>query len=671
MVLFLFALPVCGLTRQKPVDSLYQQLAKAKDDSSRYYHLHRLYSFYEEIQKDSALMIAKKMLNLATKNMQNYSAITCMGMIGYQQIGLGDYAASLNILLKALALSEDSLKKVNNTWSIEAGTIGMQYQKKQESVIVKAIINHMLGNLLFNTGNVEQAELYFREAIDNGVAAGYKIRIGMGYMNLGRCFLIRNKLDSAFILLKQADSITQLGTNIKYLVNINTYFGDIVLLKGQRKQAYEYYRKGINYGIFYRNFNGLAQALYAMSNFFIKEKMPDSSLYYAKSCLKIIDSIGSSFSLLYVNKGAIYQNMYESFLLKNTSDSARKYYIIALEQKDSINRIRIRTLTSFQNTLFLNQLRLQSLEKEKIISDNRNRSYLFIASIILVAVVSVILLRSNRIKQKDNAFLQKTLGELKSTQSQLIQSEKMASLGELTAGIAHEIQNPLNFVNNFSEVSNELLDEMKTELDKGEITIAKEIAEDVKQNLVKINNHGKRADAIVKGMLQHSRSSTGQKELTDINTLCDEYLRLAYHGLRAKDKSFNASFEMKPDAALPKLMMAQQDIGRVILNLISNAFYAVNERKKQLPENYIPTVQVITRAEKNGASITVEDNGAGIPESVQQKIFQPFFTTKPAGEGTGLGLSLSYDIIKAHGGTINMESKEGEGTKFFIFLPTS
>lgn len=304
---------------------------------------------------------------------------------------------------------------------------------------------------------------------------------------------------------------------------------------------------------------------------------------------------------------------------------------------------------------------------ERLQSENKLNS-LQLKFIIVVAVLMIAIAVIAYIRYKQQ---QKLLEQLKDTQGQLIQAEKMASLGELTAGIAHEIQNPLNFVNNFSEVSNELIDEMKVELEKGEIESAKEIATDIQQNLEKINHHGKRADNIVKSMLQHSRSSTGQKELTDINTLCDEYLRLAYHGLRAKDKSFNAHFEMNADSTIPKLKLVQQDIGRVILNLISNAFYAVNERKKQDSADYTPSVTVSTRSEKNGVAIIVEDNGAGIPKSVQQKIFQPFFTTKPAGQGTGLGLSLSYDIIKAHGGSIDMESKEGEGTRFFIYLPTS
>jgi signal transduction histidine kinase len=264
---------------------------------------------------------------------------------------------------------------------------------------------------------------------------------------------------------------------------------------------------------------------------------------------------------------------------------------------------------------------------------------------------------------------EEALTELQATQKQLIQSEKMASLGELTAGIAHEIQNPLNFVNNFSEVSKELLDEMKQAMDKGDTEDAKEIMNDVIQNLEKINHHGKRADGIVKGMLQHSRNSSGQKELTDINALCDEYLRLAYHGLRAKDKSFNAKFETNFDETVGKLNVIPQDIGRVVLNLINNAFYAVSERKKLNEPGYEPTVSVSSFKDGNTIRIKVSDNGTGIPQKVLDKIFQPFFTTKPTGQGTGLGLSLSYDIVKAHGGELKVETRGGEGTEFIILLP--
>ena len=262
-----------------------------------------------------------------------------------------------------------------------------------------------------------------------------------------------------------------------------------------------------------------------------------------------------------------------------------------------------------------------------------------------------------------------TLNELKATQKQLIQSEKMASLGELTAGIAHEIQNPLNFVNNFSEVSNELLDEMTEEVRQGNYEAAKTIANDLRENLKKIVHHGKRADGIVKGMLQHSRSSSGAKESTDINILADEYLRLAYHGLRAKDKSFNAILKTDFDQQIGKVEVVPQDIGRVILNLITNAFYAVDKKWKQHANGFKPTVALNTRKKGDQILLTVSDNGDGIPEEILDKIFQPFFTTKPTGHGTGLGLSLAYDIVKAHGGELKVKTKEGEGTEFIISLP--
>ena len=271
--------------------------------------------------------------------------------------------------------------------------------------------------------------------------------------------------------------------------------------------------------------------------------------------------------------------------------------------------------------------------------------------------------------------LEESHTKLKGTQAQLIQAEKMASLGELTAGIAHEIQNPLNFVNNFAEVSHELIDEMKDGLDKGHLDEAKSIATDLQQNLEKITFHGKRADAIVKGMLQHSRASSGVKEPTDINALADEYLRLAYHGLRAKDKSFNATIKTDFDKTIGKIDVIPQDIGRVLLNLITNAFHAVSASfppKGEMP--YTPTVTVKTELWKSplgdlGAKISITDNGPGIPDAIKDKIFQPFFTTKPTGQGTGLGLSLSYDIVKAHNGELTVETKEGEGTTFTITLP--
>ena len=295
---------------------------------------------------------------------------------------------------------------------------------------------------------------------------------------------------------------------------------------------------------------------------------------------------------------------------------------------------------------------------------------------LLLLVITWLLYRNNKQKQKTNIQLQaqkdelqSALQQLKTTQAQLVMSEKMASLGELTAGIAHEIQNPLNFVNNFSDLNTELVADAESEIDKGNIGEVKTILNDIKENEQKINHHGKRADAIVKGMLQHSRTSSGTKEPTDINALADEYLRLAYMGFRTKEKSFNAILNTDYDNSIGKLNIVPQDIGRVFLNMYNNAFYAIMQRKKSEAEGYLPTLSVKTKKNDKDILISIMDNGPGIPQKIKEKIFHPFFTSKPAGQGTGLGLSLSYDIVKAHGGNITVNSVEGEFTEFLIQIP--
>ena len=337
---------------------------------------------------------------------------------------------------------------------------------------------------------------------------------------------------------------------------------------------------------------------------------------------------------------------------------------ITAEEKE----ILIKAIKKADSDLTIAEFKLERTEKVKRTT-----------AILLEETIEELEQKRKSVEETNNA-LQQSLDDLKAAQTQLVQAEKMASLGELTAGIAHEIQNPLNFVNNFSEVSKELLDEMKEEIEKGNYDEAKDIANYVIQNLEKINHHGKRAGDIVKGMLQHSRTSSGQKELTDINALADEYFRLAFHGLRAKDKTFNAAMKTDYDESIGLIKIIPQDIGRVILNLITNAFYVVTEKKKQLPEGYEPVVSVSTKKEMNKVIVKVTDNGNGIPQKILDKIFQPFFTTKPTGQGTGLGLSLAFDIVtKGHGGELKVETKQGEGlsdeasakagTTFIIELP--
>jgi two-component system NtrC family sensor kinase len=371
---------------------------------------------------------------------------------------------------------------------------------------------------------------------------------------------------------------------------------------------------------------------------------------------------------------------------KNDYKQAYDYQQVMLKAQDSLFSQQ-KTL-QVQNLTYSEQQRQDELKAAAIAYQDKVRFYALAGILAVVLLIMFILWFSNNARKKANRLLhqqnqqiqsqhqalEKTLAELNATQTQLVQREKMASLGELTAGIAHEIQNPLNFVNNFSEVNTEMLEELKAEIEKPKAErdeqLEVELINGLIENEKKINHHGKRADFIVKGMLQHSRTSTGEKQQTNINILADEFLKLSYHGLRAKDKSFNAELVTHFDANLPKVNIAQQDIGRVLLNLFNNAFYAVNQKQKTAGSDYKPEVTVSTSAEKNDLVIKVKDNGNGIPDAIKEKIMQPFFTTKPTGEGTGLGLSLSYDIvIKGHGGTLDVNSKEGEGSEFVVRLP--
>lgn len=387
--------------------------------------------------------------------------------------------------------------------------------------------------------------------------------------------------------------------------------------------------------------------------------------YLLKAYKVSVDEKGLPLQLKYLKElGDFYKAQNNAELSGKYFD---QYFKVDEEQQKNLDQFKIAQYEIDQND---KQQRdhINQLKQEKAVQDYQisRRNALLWGSLVVLLLISGLLVFIYRQLQINK----KTLISLRQTQRQLIQSEKMASLGELTAGIAHEIQNPLNFVNNFSEVNIELLEEMEAELKRGDIDEAIDIAGDIKQNLEKIGHHGKRADGIVKGMLQHSRASSGQKEPANINTLADEYLRLAYHGLRAKDKSFNSELATDFDEKLPPVNMIPQDIGRVLLNLFTNAFYAVQQKQKTAGSDYKPLVELATRLKGNVVEITVKDNGTGIPDNVKDKILQPFFTTKPTGEGTGLGLSMSYDIVvKGHGGSINVDTQEGKYTEFTVVLP--
>jgi signal transduction histidine kinase len=504
-----------------------------------------------------------------------------------------------------------------------------------------------IGSIYFDLNKLDSATLYTRNAIRFSNSSGYKTYQGLMLMVMGKIYSKQKQLDSAKYYFRESLTVSREQGNVASEIATNIALA----------QLYE----------------GIAQT--------------DSLLYYANVSFKLASGLKVGTQI--ATSAELISN---AFKRKGNLDSALAYLSISKIMADSLSKAKTEKLTEFQNIGFEEQMKLEKKEQESEAYKNRIQTLGLFTGLGILSILAFIFYRNNRQKQKANMVLEKILVDLKSTQSQLIQSEKMASLGELTAGIAHEIQNPLNFVNNFSELSAELIEEMTVELNKGDIEEAKVISADIKQNLEKINHHGKRADAIVKGMLQHSRNSSGQKEPTDINALADEYLRLAYHGLRAKDKDFNATMKTDFDESIGNINMIPQDIGRVLLNLITNAFYAVNEKKKQLGDGYHPEVTISTKLalknspisqivnssigsnspisqSANSIIVSVADNGFGIPEPNRNKIFQPFFTTKPTGQGTGLGLSLSYDIIKSHGGELKVDSNEGEGAKFTITLP--
>ena len=649
--LLCYGLIVCLVTvaQNQSTDMLLRQLATVQQDTSKVLILANLGSTYRHSKMDSSLLYGHKAIDLANKIDFIRGKAIANGSLGLALIEKGDLAIALEFLLKALNISKEN--NLNAEVANNLRRIGLVYIDLQD---------------------YPKALSYIQQAFKMNETIGNKRKEVSESMDLGYIYEKMNQLDSALYFeqkaYRQIDVIRDLAAQL--FLNL----GNIDAKKGNNRAALEHYFLGIKEGLHNNDFSTMASIYTSIATIYKEMNLPDSSIYYALKGIKCGQLASNKLGIL------LSSNLLSALYESTDPKASLKYYKIGAAVKDSMfgagNIQTIQTLISREND------RQKEAEAAKIAYQNRQRQYSLIGGLIAILIIASILYLNNRQKQKSNNILENTLFNLKSAQSQLIQSEKMASLGELTAGIAHEIQNPLNFVNNFSEVSTELVDEMNEEIQKGNLEDAQQIAADLKENLSKINHHGKRAGDIVRGMLQHSRSSSGKKEPTDLNALADEYLRLAYHGLRAKDKLFNATMVTDFDDSIEKVNIMPQDIGKVILNLITNAFYAVNT--PQPPDGGVrkePTVTISTRliTPPSGGRgvdgwmvmISVADNGAGIPPKILDKIFQPFFTTKPTGQGTGLGLSLSYDIVKAHGGELKVETKEGEGSIFSILLPVN
>jgi two-component system NtrC family sensor kinase len=648
-------------------DSLNHALQHTNNDTIKM-DIYRSMGFYQQDGKiDSALYYHEKQLAFAKKlHLQLYEA-DAYEQIAYVKAGTGDFAGALKYYYEGLKIANDP-KCAENGW----GYSNFSYSKSPEDARVSIIgmIDFELARLYDYSRMLKKEKLYLDKAFEIGEKLHNKKILSLTSRDIGRLFAKNNQPDSAFKYFQMALLYNLNSPYSKQLGGLYHLIGRYYETKQQYDSTKKYFAKSINESLITNQLTLLGNDYGELGQLYLITNQLDSAIYYTLKCVALAQSIPSE---LLVSSG--YTQLSSIYEQQKNASLALTYLQKGKSIKDSLNDALVGKITQFQNIDFEEQLRLKKMVDEQSSFQNKLMIIGLIAIILIFILLVILQYRNSRQKQKANTVLEKTLTNLKSTQTQLIQSEKMASLGELTAGIAHEIQNPLNFVNNFSEVSNELIDEMNAELDKGDIEEAKAIAADVKRNLIKINHHGNRAGDIVKGMLQHSQSSTGKKEPTDINALADEYLRLAYHGLRAKDKSFNADFKTDFDNSIGKINIIPQDIGRVLLNLINNAFYAVDERQKITKENlptgqagYQPTVFLSSKKSGDKVILTVKDNGNGIPQNIVDKIFQPFFTTKPTGQGTGLGLSLSYDIIKAHGGEIKVETKEGEGTTFIIEL---
>jgi len=649
--------------------------------------------YLAETNPDSAFIFLDSQLKLCQKAKYKKGEAEALKIYGNAYMGKGDFKASLTYYNRALAIA-----KAANEGEIIPGilnNIGLVYanlgnytealntffeaikgaEKINNSNVKAAVLTNIAG-IYFEQDKLNEAEINYLKALEIDSASGDVRRVVLSYNNIGDVKLKQNKPYEALKNLKKGYAIA-LDLNSPELIEMTSRtLAGIYVALDSIEIAEKFYRESIalskqnSYGVPYvKSLTDLSDLLYEKGN-------PKEAIGYAIEAKLQAEKMGQT--ILMRNANEVLSKIYEA---EGNSAAALKTFKLFKQYNDSINDLRSQRVAATLEAEYKFSKKALQFEKESL----RQWWLIFsaFAGLLTIGVILFIITRNrNRLNkayhtlqekkqeiEQKNVILEHTLGQLKETQLQLIHAEKMASLGELTAGIAHEIQNPLNFVNNFSELNTEIIDEIEAEAEKGNLIELKELLHDLKSNEQKINQHGKRADAIVKGMLAHSRTGVGAKKATDLNALAKEYLRLAYQGHRTRYQGFESDYHFMPAADLPLIEMIPQEIGRVLFNLMQNAFYAVMEHGKQGNPDYKPNVDVSLKREGDLVKVYIRDNGTGIPEANRSKIFQPFFTTRPTGQGTGLGLSLSYDVIKAHGGEILVESKEGEGSVFIISLP--
>ncbi|GAB3221543.1 tetratricopeptide repeat-containing sensor histidine kinase [Spirosoma arcticum] len=664
------------------LDSLLVELPRAKPDTNRVNLLNLITNYDSYINPNEGISYASQALALARRLAWKKGMAKSYTSLGNQYIMKSDYPQALTAYLSGLKIAE---------------------KIKDKSLIARITGN--VGLVYVNLANYSQALANYEKALKGAEELGNKGGVVIWLNNIGGVYNQQGEyakaLDYRLKSLKLNDAMGFRGAEKE--LNFDNV-GQSYLNLADYPKALAYLQNGLKLSKASRNKIILVRSYNNLSKLYLKIATDSNATFLTTllrsdkaNTLKKASAYADSAVVLAKERGDLpylyraYQTRSQIQDALGDPQAALASYQDFIKTKDLVinqqntNQIAVATLQydfDKKETVLRYEQQLSAIQLQK---QKQQRTYLLGGVGLLVALLGFIMYgyfqkqKANTILQRQkeeinqkSAQLEQSLIELRATQTQLVQKEKMASLGELTAGIAHEIQNPLNFVNNFSEVSTELVSELKEELDRGDTDQAKAIADDLTQNLQKITHHGGRASAIVRGMLEHSRTGMGEKQPTNLNALADEYLKIAYQGLRAKDKDFNAELVTEFQADLSPVDMVPQEIGRVLLNLYNNAFYAVQQKQKTAPLDYRPTVTV-TSAQVNGRTeIRVSDNGTGIPDAVKAKIFQPFFTTKPTGEGTGLGLSLSYDIVtKGHGGSLTVESQAGEGTAFVVRLPCS
>ena len=688
-ILFVLLFGLCQA--QEPViNNSERSLELSSNDSLNYVILDSLATAYAEISPASSYYYASKSAELTRKLGFKLHQATAEGKMGYAQLNLGNYPKSLQLFLSALEIANDQ----ENEHSMlpehyRKMLVGFsRYMDKDYAKVVQSFLYFFLGILYENMNQFDKELAILDKAIILGEETKDTLSLGNIYYVLGRVYLAKQMPDSAIFFEEKARSLFQHFPEYDPS-GVDLNIGKSWLAKGDFQKATPYLQNAYLLSGASKYLRGQIAAALLLAEISLKQGKPDSALHLSAHALDIAKNLKVPELLL-----RTYTSLASVYTARMQFDSASKYQALIIKLKDSV--FNSKQAQQFQNIEADQFQRQQEIESAKKDYHARTRVYGLIIGII-VTLGAALLLWKNNIdrgkayvqlkKQKQETDFQKakveeTLEELKITQAQLVQREKMASLGELTAGIAHEIQNPLNFVKNFSEVNHELGIELNEAIDKGNLEQARKLSQDIAQNLGKIIHHGQRADGIVKGMMLYALAREGRKEITDIHDLIGECLRITYHGFESGHKGFHAHIRTSFDAGLPMIDLIRIDMSRVFSNLFNNSFYALDEKSRKLGSSpggvFEPVLDLRTsviipndsKPEIKMAEIRIRDNGLGIPEKSIGKIFQPFFTLKPSGQGTGLGLSLSYDIItKEHHGTIEVLSQEGEYAEFVIRLP--